>query len=458
MCGIKKLIPKVTNTIKKHKLISENEHILIAVSGGPDSIALLHILYHLKHDYNLRLGIVHFEHGIRGESSLRDAKFVERVAKSLNLPFYISYGKAREYAKEKKLSLEAAARELRYNFFNEILSKTKADKLALGHTADDQVEEILRRFLRGTADLSGIPIKRGKFIRPLLFVYKEEILKALKEDNIDYVIDETNLDRRFFRNRIRLDLIPILLKFNPKFKENLLDMALIWKEENEWLKTLVKEVIKKSTKRIQEGVKIDLSLFSQYHPALKRHILTEILQELSLPFTKRHIENLLKIAIPYGPHKIISLPKGFKGYKESAYLFITPVPFKEIEYHYEINAPGIINIKEINLTFKIEIVEKKPETKIDISPDKAYFDFEKVSFPIEIRPYKPGDRFYPIGRKRSRKLKDFFIDSHIPYSERKKYPIFLSDKKIIWIAGLCMDERAKPTSKTKKCLIITKLQ
>ncbi|MDL1970225.1 MAG: tRNA lysidine(34) synthetase TilS [Candidatus Desulfofervidaceae bacterium] len=453
------LLSRVVTTIEKYTLLKSNEHILVAVSGGPDSVALLHLLYKLKDRYNLQLGVVHYEHGIRGEASLKDATFVESLAQKLNLPFYIEHGNAKAYAKEKKLSLEAAARLLRYDFFERVLKDTRADKLALGHTADDQVEEILRRLLRGTAwaELAGMEIKRDQYIRPLLEIYKEDILVALVTEKIPYVVDVTNLDMRFLRNRIRHKLIPFLLEFNLRFKENLLEMSSIWREENAWMETAVKNALEECGEKTGEKYRVDLTLFGHYHPALQRRILTKILKDLSLPYTRRHLENLIQLAFPGGTHKSITLPKGWKGYKEGTYLYITPSLPAEIDYHYLIKGPGIVEIKELNFLFDINVVTKAGLENITLSPSKVYIDLEKAPFPLEIRPYRPGDRFYPLGGKGSKKLKDFFIDVKIPFSERKKYPVFLSQGRVIWIAGLRLDARVMPGPETTKYLVIDKV-
>ena len=455
MRSFDKIIPQIIQTIEKYNLIQKGEHILIAVSGGCDSIALLHILYQLSTHYNLKLGVVHYEHGIRGEASLRDAEFVEEMTKKLNLPFYIGHGKALAYARRKKLSLEAAARKLRYDFFNQVLQETRADKLALGHTADDQIEEILRRLIRGTAwvDLGGMPIKREKFIRPLIFMYKDKIKQLLEEEAIPYMIDSTNFDIQFFRNRVRHQLIPLLLKFSPRFKENLLEMSLIWQEEREWLDTFIEKAIAKSVKQTPKGKQIDLNLFRPYHPALQRRILVALLKEIPLPFTRRHLNALLALASPGGPHKFISLPKGWLGYKEGHYLYITSSIPPQPDYYYQIEKPGKVEIKELNISLEIKLLENKGE-KINQTPKEVFVDFDKVSFPLEIRPYQPGDKFYPLGGKGSKKIKDFFIDLKIPYAERKKYPLVISQEKIIWVAGLSMDERIKPGSETRLYLML----
>jgi len=455
MRSFDRIIPQVVQTIEKYNLIQKGEYILIAVSGGCDSIALLHLLYQLRTFYDLKLGVVHYEHGIRGEASLRDAEFVAEMSEKLNLPFYIEHGKAIAFARRKRLSLEVAARQLRYDFFNQVLQQTGADKLALGHTADDQIEEILRRLIRGTAwvDLGGMPIKREKFIRPFIFIYKDKIKQLLEEEGIPYMIDSTNFDIRFFRNRIRHQLIPLLLKFNPRFKENLVEMSVIWQEERGWLDTFIEKAIAKSVKQTPKGKQIDLNLFRHYHPALQRRILVALLKEIPLPFTRRHLNALLALASPGGPHKFISLPKGWLGYKEGHYLYITSSIPPQPDYYYQIDEPAKIEIKELGVLFEIKLVEKKAE-KINQTLNKVYVDFQKISFPLEIRPYQPGDKFYPLGGKGSKKIKDFFIDLKIPYAERKKYPVVISQDRIIWVTGLCLDERIKPGPETRLYLML----
>jgi tRNA(Ile)-lysidine synthase len=456
MSGFNRIIPKITATIKKYGLIKQGEHILIAVSGGPDSISLLHIFYQLRASYKLKLGVVHFEHGIRGETSLRDAEFVKKTSEQLKLPFYIEHGRVRIYAKEKGISLEAAARTLRYGFFKRVLHQSGAQKLALGHTADDQVEEILRRLLRGTAwvDLAGMPIMREEFIRPLLGIYKDELIKTLEEEGIPYMLDVTNLDTRFYRNRIRYELIPILLRFNPRFKKNLLKMSFIWEEERDWLNIYLRGAMDRCVKQSKEEKQIDLRLFAHYHPALQRRILIKVLQDIPLLFSQQHVTALLTLAFPGGPHKLVTLPKGWFGFKEGNYLFLTPCLPTQPDYYYQIKRLGTVAIKELNMLLKTELVKKTDNEMATSSSDKVYVDFKKVCFPLEIRPYHSGDRFYPFGGKGSKKTKDFFIDLKIPYTERWKYPLVLSQGKIIWVAGLRLDKTIMPCSETTTYLVL----
>ncbi len=318
------LVRRLLKTIKAHQLINPGEYILIAVSGGPDSVALLHGLYALRDKLSLQLGIVHFEHGIRGKTSLRDAAFVKALARSLDLPFFIEHGRAKKYAEENRLSLEMAARQLRYAFFERILKQTQADKLALGHTADDQVEEILRRLLRGTAwiGLAGMEIKRGPYIRPLLEIFKEEILEVLHKEGISYMVDETNLERSFLRNRIRHELLPVLLKFNPRFKETLLEMAAIWQEENAWIERQVDKTETECVAFSEKGLCIDLEKFFKEDSVIKRRLLARLLHKTAFRATRRHLDMLLKVAYPGGPSKVISLPGGWRGYKKGKWLYI----------------------------------------------------------------------------------------------------------------------------------------
>jgi len=455
MRAIKHIIPKVETTIKRYNMFSQGEKILVAVSGGPDSVALLYVLYELREKYQLNLGIVHFEHGIRGKASLEDAKFVEKLANELDLPFYLGQGKVREFAKEKKICLEAAARELRYRFFEEIIEKQGFDKVALGHTADDQVEEVLRRFIRGTSwvGLAGMPPVRGRYIRPLIEVTRREIEEALKESQISYRIDETNEDLRFYRNRIRHKLIPIMSEFNPRFKQGVLEMAEIWREEDAFLRKLAEAAYKDSVMEKDGGLALDLKKFSRYQLVLQRRVLCEVLKSLSISYTRRHINVLLRWASPGGVHKRFSLPKGWWAYKEGERLLFTRKIDNCPEYRYLVFSPQDTYIEEVKTLFKMQI-KMGSLRDIDFSPKKAYINLGKCKFPIEIRPFKAGDRFWPLNSKGFKKVKDFFIDKKIPYSLRREYPVFVSGGEIIWIAGLRLDERVKLDENICKYLLI----
>lgn len=455
MEGIKRIIPKVEATIERYNMFFPAEKVLVAVSGGPDSVALLHTLYRLRKKYQLNLGIVHFEHGIRGKASLEDAKFVKKLAKELNLPFHLGQGKVRAFAKENRLCLEAAARELRYRFFKEMMEKQGADKLALGHTADDQVEEILRRFIRGTswAGLAGMPKVRGKYVRPLIEITRAEIERALKENGISYRIDESNKDLRFYRNKIRHRLIPLMCEFNPRFKKEVLEMAEIWFEEDALLKKLADAAYEQSVIGKDKGLMLDLKQFSKFQPVLQRRVFCKILKTLSINFTRRHLRVLLKWAAPGGVHKRFSLPGGWWAYKEGEKLFFTSRVNDYPEYRCLVSAPQDIYIEEIKTLFKMQIRAGSLKD-IDSSPKKAYIDLGKCKFPLEIRPLRAGDRFWPLKTMGFKKVKDFFIDKKIPYSLRREYPVFVSQGQIIWVAGLRIDERVKLDPHTSRYLLI----
>ncbi len=434
---------------------------MVAVSGGPDSVALLHILMRLRQRLKIKLGVIHYEHGIRGVSSLRDARFTRNLAFKLGLPFYIGHGQARDYARQEHLSLEMAARELRYAFFEKILKQTGANRIALGHTADDQVEEILRRFLRGTAwaGFGGMEVKRGPYIRPLLNFFKHEILAFLKKEKIEYVIDETNYDQRFLRNRIRMKLIPLLLKFNPAFKENLLEMARIWREDNAWIEKQVDEIEAKCVLSTDLGLKLDLERLAFMDRAIKRRLLHRVLQKTAFRSSKRHLNALLELAFPGGPHKTLILPDNWKAYKENKWLYITQevVLTEGPSYHYVVDKPGKVKIKELNLSLEIKELSLKDLGKMALTPHDILLDSSKVCFPLEIRPYQPGDRFSPLPGI-TKKIKDFFIDQKIPYSLRKKIPIFLSEGKVISIADLRADAKVTPGPETERYLLIRRIQ
>lgn len=455
MEGIKRIIPKVEATIKRYNMFFPGEKALVAVSGGPDSVALVHALCHLRKKYRLDLGVVHFEHGIRGKTSLEDAKFVEKLARDLNLPFYLGQGKTRAFAKENRLCLEAAARELRYRFFEQVMGEQRIDKLALGHTADDQVEEILRRFIRGTSwvGLAGMPEVRGKYVRPLIEVTRTEIEKALKENGVSYRIDQSNKDLRFYRNKIRHKVIPLMCGFNPRFKKVVLEMAEIWGEEDAFIKQLADGAYKESVMDEGNGLVLDLTRFSKFHPVLQRRVFCKIFKILSINFTRRHLGILLKWVVPGGVHKKFSLPGGWWAYKEGEKLFFTSRASNYPEYRYLVSTPQDIYIEEIKTLFKMQIRVGGLQD-IDSSPKKAYIDLGKCKFPLEIRPFRAGDRFWPLKTRGFKKVKDFFIDKKVPYSLRGEYPVFVSEEQIIWVAGLRIDERVKLDQHTSKYLLI----
>ena len=293
---------KISQTIKKFDMLSFNDRVLIGVSGGPDSVTLLNVLLSLKKRYNLSFFIAHLDHMLRGEESDEDANFVKNLAKELGLPCEVKSRNLTEIAQKEHLTLEEAARKYRYKFYLETTKKFKANKIALGHNADDQVETILMRFLRGTGleGLMGIPPVRGKIIRPLIECSREEIEEYCKENKIEYRVDSSNKEIVYFRNKIRLELLPLLSQgYNKNIKDITLRLRNIISEVSAYLKQETELFFKEVARRENpETVIIDLKKFTSLPLALKRRIIRksiEVVKGNLYSISFRHNNEILKL-------------------------------------------------------------------------------------------------------------------------------------------------------------------
>ena len=273
-------IDKIKATIKKYNLFSENDKVIVAVSGGADSVALLFLLSSLKEEYNLELFVAHFNHQIRGEESETDVLFVQRIAQQLNLPFIVKKRDVPAYAKRRKLSLEEAARDLRYKFLEETAKKKGATKIALGHNKDDQIETVLMRLLRGggSQGLGGMSPKRiiakgASIVRPLIETSRKEILDFLKQKKIKFREDSSNRETVYLRNRVRHRLLPYLERYNPRIGQILFNTAENLREENEYLQEISREAFSRVSQCAKKKVILSLDKLDNFHPALQKRIL-----------------------------------------------------------------------------------------------------------------------------------------------------------------------------------------
>lgn len=293
------LLDEIKKLIKDYKLISHDDKIIIGVSGGPDSVSLLHLLYSLRKELNLKLIVAHVNYKSRGKDSDRDERYVRGLAKKFGLKIYVKRlaSKIKKYRKE---NIEEKFREIRYSFFDKVLKKERADKIAVAHTKDDQVETIIMFFLRGAGlrGLSGMEILRGKIIRPLLLTSRDEILKYLKQHKLKYRKDITNEDITFTRNKIRHKLIPYLeSEFNPNLKNTLILAAKALRDDYDLLLNLSKRKAQNLIKIKAEEAEINLKKLQVLHPALKRKILTMALEPAlkSHPLSFSFLEEILRM-------------------------------------------------------------------------------------------------------------------------------------------------------------------
>ncbi|NLY67032.1 MAG: tRNA lysidine(34) synthetase TilS [Tissierellia bacterium] len=453
---------KVLKAIKEHNLIEEGDNILVGVSGGADSMALLYVLLEIKKEIDFNIFIAHLNHGVRGKEALEDEKYVEATAKKLGIPYFSRHVNMDEYAREKKISSEEAGRELRYKFFREILSKIGGGKIAVAHNKNDQAETLLLRLFRGTGieGLKGMDYKNKDIIRPILGIEREEIEKYLQDRNIEFKIDRTNLEPIYNRNRVRLEIIPYIQKYyNPNIVDTLWRTSQLMAVDNDFLEAYSKEAFYKILKkRDKDSIVLDGNAFRKEHISIQTRIIRNsilMLNESLQGITMKHIEDVVTLFLERGTGKSIRLINNLVA--KTSYDDFIIEKFNQEEskdYIQKININSINYIDELGCKFKVEI---KAIDEIDIASHnryKKYFDYDKVQGNLYIRNRRDGDRFIPFGMKGSKKVKDYFIDEKIPKDERNRIPIITDEKNIIWIVGYRISELYKLTKDTKRVLVI----
>jgi len=449
---------KVKATLKNHRLLKFGDRILVSVSGGPDSVVLLAVLYELRDNFKWNLAVAHINHKLRGKESDKDLEFVKNLAAKYGLKFHSNSFNTKKFAREHKLSLEDAARQIRYDFLEKTAQKIKADKIALGHTQNDQAETVLMRLFRGagTLGLSGIPIKRGKFIRPLLETSREEVLKYLKEKKVPYRIDKSNLSDSFLRNRIRHKFLPWLKKeINPEIISTLSRTATILNEIDQYLDKETEKFFGKLTQTSKNKILINRQRFSKLENIFKKNLVryswTKLTAEI-YPLEFKQVERVLGLSEANQVGKRVNLKNGYWAELNSKHLVI----FKKQPNKYKISVkfPGEFKLNGYNL--KARIIERKqlPDRVRTGSENSAYLDLEKLKSPLHLRGFLPGDKFKPLGMKGNQKLSDFFVNSKIPRHKREEILLLTSKKKIAWIVGQRISDEFKITNKTKKVLAL----
>ena len=464
------LLKSVQMFVDELRLLEENDTVLVGVSGGPDSVALLQLLLELKNIYTLTLVVARLEHGIRGLESKEQASFVSDLAEKLGLKSVVLYVDVPKRCHEMKSSLEEAARIVRYTFFKETAKKIGATKIALGHTANDQSETLLMRLIRGSG-LEGLASMRPKrdfspsVIRPLLNTYRKDILAYLKEKNIAYCTDSSNQEISCLRNKIRLKLIPLLEKeYNPNIVATLRRTASILSEKREWIASILKQESKKCFHYGSDNCLImDLPYFSSQPLALQRELIRCAVQKVTLKHYKLDYTKVC-LALDWvkkGKSKCFSLSDKLYLRKADDTLLIEQKRKKPLHeskvFCYKLHVPGHTWIPEVNIRIQATILDWS-EIKGEFNPEKAYLDASSLHFPLYVRSRRAGDRFSPLGLEGTKKLKNFFIDAKITRGKREQIPLVVSDKTIVWVLGMRIAGPFKVTQKTKKVLLLEKMR
>jgi tRNA(Ile)-lysidine synthase len=503
---------KVLDFIQRYSLIPRKELVVVGVSGGADSVCLLHVLAKWRKRLGIRLHIAHLNHQLRGVESEADAEYVSNLAGSLGIPSTIDRQDVAAYRAKKNCSIEEAARELRYAFLARVAREVGARRIATGHTKDDQVETILMHILRGTGitglcglapcspmmydsqgmsspasplslrdSPSSLRAKRSNLlvIRPLLDITRAETASYCQEHQLESRIDSSNLSPSFFRNRLRLHLLPLLRQYNPSIDQALLRLADIAKEDNAFIEQQASGLWDEVARQENNTIYLDKKQVAGLPIALQRHLLRAAVTKLAgdvRDIEASHIEaarSLLnkpaskRIPLPHGlicqggyNELIIASPPSVIA-SEAKQSQLPPCPFPPLPGKFPLKVPG----KTIFPGWKViaSIVRERmasPSSSGAPSTSKktgqgnlvAHFDFHKTGTKLFVRQRRPGDRFQPLGMSMPKKLYEFMVDAKIPRSWRNHIPIVCSPRQIIWVAGWRIDDRVKTTKSSKEIL------
>ncbi|MCL6518469.1 MAG: tRNA lysidine(34) synthetase TilS [Armatimonadetes bacterium] len=457
-----RLIESLLATVRQYTMLLPGEKVLVAVSGGPDSVALLHALWTVRDELSISLHVAHLNHSFRGEESDKDEEYVRSLAANLLIPCSVEKVDVPKIQKTLRISAEQAARLVRYEFLENTAEKIGASRIALGHTADDQVETVLMNIIRGTGvdGLVGMPPVRGKIIRPLISVRRKDVNAYIQEAGLQPRIDETNLLPIYTRNRIRLQLLPTLRVFNPDIDTAILQLAELARADSAYLDEKAKEAFIQNTKsRDGKSVHLDLSVFEVEPLAIRRRVIREAYKAIKGEITDlgyKHVEELLRLIATVGGFRY-ELPGGIFVEKSGRLIsfYSERPPDQPIIYKYELAVPGKTVITEADLIIEAEIITEKIEPLRPRGSMEVVLDYDAIRGSLIARNWKPGDRIQPLGMVGSKKLQDLFTDEKIPRQMRYRTPVIEDSEKIVWVVGLAVSELAKVTSSTRTFLRLT---
>jgi len=427
--------------IEQEELFNKDDKILLAVSGGKDSV----LMFHLFKSTGVNIGVAHCNFNLRADESLRDENFVKLLAKSYDVPLYVTHFATKKYAEAHKISTQMAARELRYQWFEEIRSANHYDYIAIAHHQNDTVETMLINLVRGTgiAGLHGILPKREKLIRPLLFLNGDEINEHIVQNNLDFVEDSSNLSADYTRNKIRLKVLPHLKEINPHLEQTFIENAARFAALESFLNNSIKQLAQTIFHRKPDGIYITKSDIEKLNPP--KLLLFELLKPYG--FAENTVSEILSHLNSISGTRFLSQTHQLTINRNEVVLSLLLIQD-------EVNV--MIHPSTTSITFGNHEIEMSFRTGNEFIANKniAFVESAALIFPLIVRNWQQGDKFMPLGMRHLKKLSDFFIDEKIPLHLKNSTPILVNGNgDIIWVVGMRQDNRYKLTASTKKVAI-----
>lgn len=450
---------KFLQFLRRYQLIQPGQRVLVAVSGGMDSMALLNLLLEWGALLKPQLSVLHINHQLRGAQSEEEAEFVRQYCKQRDIPFFLRKINVRDFAREHNLSLEEAGHMLREQVFQQIARAQNFDRVATAHHLNDQVETILMRLIKGAGleGLAGIRVQKGILIRPLLFASRVQIEEYVKGKNIPFKEDPSNRDKRYYRNRIRLELLPFIQeKFAIASFDHFLFASLIIQEWLERMQDELAEIWRKEVKRLSPGeIALDKQTFESLFSGVQIRLLEKIAAHLTGRNSSIHfnrfwgIKDWIKSASPgsslrFGELIVVN--------QEQMLLFKT-VPGIFPSFRKKIYPGKEYRIAPANIRLRLEWVAPE-DVQLPPPAGMEYVDAQSLRFPLILRPWKPGDKFTPLGMQQEKLVSDFLTDLKIKFPEKKNVVLLESEGKIVYILNYRINDEVKLKPGTKKILRI----
>jgi tRNA(Ile)-lysidine synthase len=431
-----------TDYIRQHHLFETGHRVLLTVSGGKDSVLMAHFFKEAGFDF----GIAHCNFGLRGSESVRDEHFVHTLAAILEVPVYVKHFDTKAYATQQQVSTQMAARELRYQWFEELRLSYGYDRIATAHHQDDAVETVLLNLLRGTgiAGMHGILPRRGVLIRPLLFLSRRAIEELMAANSFEYVEDSSNSSATYARNKLRLEVIPLLKQINPALEHTF--------EQNIRRFAETEQVLQHQVERLRDDiteVRHQVVYFSRFKVSSlqpKQLLLFELLKIYG--FTEAVTAEIIEAEHKQSGTSFYSLSHRLTIDRDA--FIVSRISMAADHQHKMIHRED----QQVSLGKRMLHITYSATVSFESDPDKAFVDADQLIFPLVLRNWQEGDRFMPIGMRNFKKMSDFFIDQKVPLPEKENIPIVINGNgEIVWVAGLRQDNRYKVTGSTKKVAI-----